>query len=255
MKDCLVVRLKGIVDNNTLPYFNSFKLDLSGESNAFSGKISCSQDITIKDNEGGSITVTGNAGAQNVSLAAGKVYYIMNPSAILFFLFEVAYSGMVSDPDTDYSLFTNAIKLDMGRNIVGLPFDNHGLEEVNIIKSTINYPKGILIDWLVSQRSNNIYKLNVETMQPYWTMYDLAHINVTNTITASITGGGEIIDYVAKKRGLGITEGSLTWAYISPGSTFNGVTITNRVSNVLSWTADTITFGGTTISNNDSVPD
>lgn len=254
MKDCLVTRLKGVADNSNLPYFNSFKLDLTGETNAFTGQISCSADITIKDNEGGSITVTGNAGLQSFSLAAGKVYYIMNPSAIVFFVVPTSFTLMASAPDTDFSLFTNARILDMGGNIVGLPFENTGIETLKFNESNINFPKGVVFDWIESQGTMD--DLKIQTKQQYYTMYDLAHVDVVRSITSGPTDGGEVVDYVAKKRGLGIeTGGPITWEYITPGSTFNGVIIENRASNVLSWTADTITFGGTTISNSDSVPD
>lgn len=254
MKDCLVVRLKGVADNNDLPYFNCFTLDLKNETNTFSGKIAASANFTINDSDGGSTVITGNNLYQQISLQAGKTYYFMNPSVItLMNEFPVSYQKLVSFPETDYSLFTNVREIQMGGNIVGVPFDNHGITTILFQKAKMSLPKEDVLDWVLSQSSLNYF--NDYIVQPYFTMYDLAKINVAN-LGGGVDGGGRVEDYVAMKRKLGNTTGTLTWRYITPGSTFDEVVIpdSDRTSSVLSWTATTITFGSKTINNDEVAP-
>lgn len=254
MKDCLVVRLRGVVANNDLPYFNSFTLDLKNETATFSGLISASANFTIKDSDGESTVITGNNRYQQISLPAGKTYLFINPSVItLMNNFDASYERLVSFPETDYSHFTNVREFVTGGNIVGLPFDNHGLTAIKFQNAKMSLPKEDVLDWLLSQSSLTYFADFI--IQPYFTMYDLAKINVVNLI-GGVYGGGRVEDYVAMKRKLGNTTGSLTWQYIRQGSTFDEVVIpdSDRKRNVLSWTATTITFGSKTINNDEVAP-
>lgn len=118
--------------------------------------------------------------------------------------------------------------------------------------------------------SNNLYELicNINTLESLIIMdsraiadIDISKLaNLTHLTNISIldiiTDFGPIETFVARQRGKGRTTcSSISWTYAGYiGATFNGTAIAkNANAMTLSWTASTITFNGTEISNSDVI--
>lgn len=258
MENCLVTTLKEKVNNSNLPVFGKFMLDLrdldSSVSSTFNVVIGPLNNglVTIKDNEGN--TIAQSDSWINTNMPVGKMYHIYGGENVdTFNIFGNQTIGLEARINS-YGYLTKVREIktinDYINSVTDLTTSNR-LQTFYIQTKEIKIPKSDMISWI---NERPITEISIICSKKYFTMDDFGRLENVTTLNSGENGGGRVEDYVARKRQLGHSTGSVTWKYITPGSTFNGNVITNRTSNVLSWTATTITFGGVEIQNSEVAP-
>lgn len=259
MGNCLVTKLKGVVNNDNLDLFGyvsiktstgSIKFELSGAG-------------TVKILHG---TVGGNT---EIPIVAGQYTYLVSYGTIAV---DQGYDKMIvyipkytikrlqvneasiNLEDLQYSSPLVELKLNAGNPIKYSEATFNGiLENLEILyitsASTVidNGPidvteigaNGIMTNLSLSGVSTGLTgSLNKAGMSP------LTEFKVPNTKEVSLS----IETFVANNRAAGRTTGSLSLPYLGACiTTFNGRAVANQADNSLSWTATTITLNGVTI--------
>lgn len=252
MGNCLVTKLKGAVDNDNLLRIGEgcFEVMKNKTSNTI---ITATQSpITIRKKDGsafnavtngetktGVTSVIGNA----ITLSDAGIYVIDNKYKVEAVNSQQLYANY---PDTfDYSPLYS---LDVMNGVVRI-------DKLPKYKDTLIE----LIYTNVSLSENNWSYISLLTKLKTLQLSTILGVSLTtgafgNFIPASVTtfrGGdgymsGSIEDFVAARRAAGVTEGSLSMAWLGNGVTFNGNAV-GVGAKTLSWTGSTITFGGETI--------
>lgn len=257
MENCLVTKLKGVVDNDNLIHLNEFRVNARVANNgnpAF--KSSETQSLTILK---GNATFTGGTksinigqfwpserfvtdGDQNIVLSVADKYKLMHVNygpldiesiEILKYCTELTAIELyiqfaISASELINSLPEQFTELNIGNST---QLDGNLRELADAYASTLTeirfYNTAIIGDFGELGRFVNM------------TTYFLTPVGII----------GDVVDFVANKRLAGITSGSVTAEWLGGDGRikFNGNTIQTIQNNTISWTADTITVNGETI--------
>lgn len=257
MGNCLVTKLKGVVDNDNLIHLNEFRVNARVANNgnpAF--RSSETQSLTILK---GDATFTGGVKSINI----GQFW----PSER--FVTDGAQNIVLSVADKHKLTHVNYNPLD--------------IESIEILKYCtaltgveINIQCAISVSELVSNLPEQITILNIAgSNQLEGNIKELADayastlteirtwgttivgdfgefgrfVNITTYYSTPNGIRGDVIDFVTNKRAAGVTSGSVTAEWLGGDGRvkFNGNTIQTIQNNTISWTADTITVNGETI--------
>jgi len=267
MSNCLVTKLKGVVDNENLPVFGELEL-----RTVTTGP---NQQICIIGVSFDSISVIGGTteitpartpfdGWIVVATAGEHTLKVQNKYAITIL------NGVGLENEEDIVYLTNATGLSLGKSLPSSGFSlDSGITTLktfdkmpNLISLVIAAPnlKGSLAD-LLPIHGNTITSLGIKSVSVSnftMLMSDLGKIaNINTLVDVAISPlQGSIESFVASQRGVGATEKSMDINYFGGNGkiTWKGSTFANIQNNTLSWTATTITFNGDTIQNSDVNP-
>lgn len=272
MENCLVTKLRGVVDNDNLEYFGMVAEDLLPTMGTT--KVIFNAASTAKILHG---TVGGNT---EVNFAANQDVYIANKGTIevesgyekatilipKYALTDIIIMGSEIGvtpkyvPNVDLTKFEYSplSSLDLS-NCTIVPDINvmNKVSSLTINKGRTKFTEECDISTLgVNGNMTNINFTGVGTVAGHNLKGSLDKVgcsplttfNVPNTKAVSLN----IENFVAYNRGAGRTTGSLSLPWLGAcNATFNGSAVENQQNNSLSWTASTITLNGTEISNSD----
>ncbi len=249
MEKCSVHKFRGTLNTAEPRYYGAVMLDLRNlsSSNTMYIVINPTSTITVIDSLGNTTQIS-SSGQYN--FPGGRRYDFKNAESIKTFDCHNSMASYRDDIIMDAAQMSNATTITIGGKIEYVP--------INSVAQTIYiYPnlneldtvtKSKIRDWVMGCPVTSI-----ASSGEIFTMYDFGKFNLTY-ISAASHQNERVEDFVAMRRKMGATTGSLTWDYIPQGCTFNGSVIQNRTTNGLSWTATTITFGGVTIDNSEIAP-
>ena len=270
MKNCLVTKLKSVVENDNLETLGrmiirrNYNSGETADSAYFQVKRSDIEDgqkvtLTIVGDGyfstsfgGGSIgkvvEVTKNAEGEseyfglytsngNYTILVDNKYYFNNPQ------FSTSYS--INMADIYYTKISNISAYSYYGNVSDLPLTIRAMTIRDSQYGTINYTDADI------ERLVNLINLTISSERfPRISTSTLGKLLLEGT-NYIIPTQGSIEDFVANQRAGGrvVFNGDLNLMWIGGFSdvTFNGAVIAFLESGVITWTADTITFRGTTI--------
>jgi hypothetical protein len=254
MGNCLVTKLKGVVDNNNLPIYGKAVV-VVGANDPF---ISFNKNTTVKVLGGtvnGQTEISINV-ATNLLIASstivsdgtygeGKVGLLIDKYALTrmeriqkFDLEDILYSPFV---------FLQILPSTIVENVEKFPVLCKKQEFTGINASNTNIAfdvtelgsNGVMTDIRLISNNAAYGSLDKAGMSPL-----TSNFNVPGTKNVSLN----IETFVGYQRAAGRTTRSLSIQYLGAcNCTFNGESVTNRPDNSLSWTATTITLNGVTI--------
>lgn len=266
--DCLVTKLKGSVNNETLPKFDMITFHINNTENLADiltyFKYADSTEATSNYYEIGSGVTSDFKQSETYPRFTGEGYVrVKDKYNIVNVTLNIAYKTDRITPclDIDISqLSYNNLEM-IGASPQTLHITN--LKDLQVLKPTLKEiilsEKNILVPQLSGDISDLAKFVNLETLSlPYisnrvhGTMKQVATLFPRLTSLKDLTNSkwltGSIEDFVAVRRSQGVTNGSVytKWgnsAYI----TFNGERLTGHNDTPFSWTATTITYNGVTI--------
>ena len=269
MGNCLVTKLKGVVDNDNLPVFGELKLHVM--------KVNPNTQICVEGVPFENISVVGGTteltpvrtpfdGWISVATAGNHTLKVQGKYDITQ-LYDV---GLEDEEDIKYITGLTTLKLGIYNSSLGLTLDS-GITTLGTFDKMPNLsylylaaPKltGNITD-LLSVHANTLETIVIVAVRDYskftMLMSDLGKfpniLNFDNVAFSPIQGSIE--SFVASQRGVGKMEKSMNnipWMGGNGKITWKGTTIENVQQNLLSWTATTITFNGETIQNSDVNP-
>lgn len=254
MGNCLVTKLKGVVDNDNLPIFGKMLIVVGNNDPS----IRFNKDTTVKI-LGGTID-----GQTEISVNANSYMRITSSTIVSDGTYGEGQVGLLIDK-YNISSFERIIKFD-AEDLIYAPLTRIQLlstsEVVNPEKLTTHFTETTFTEFdirynnfaidLTECGSNgamvmirtrdcrNVYgSLNKAGMSPLTTDF-----SVPNTKNVSLN----IETFVSYHRAAGRTTGSMSIGWLgSCNCTFNSASVANQENNSLSWTDTTITLNGTTI--------
>lgn len=260
MKNCLVTKLKGVVDNDQLFKLGELKVKI-GEANFLGFAADDSQTISVVDGDllfNGQTTIQlTNTYQNNVNITGEGTVSIPNKYNLT--IFEANLKEQIDFKKIRYCTKLRTINL-KGDDFV-YDLDDFNIESSVLTKIKIDNAleiKGSINNLL---KYNNLTSLALNSSSiKHFTETDfsiLGKFAECTTYGATVVHGrltGSIEDFVAQKRlartaaGLEVA-GSCTIDWLGDGGniTFQGTIIANVSNNTISWTANTITYNGTTI--------
>ncbi len=266
MENCLVTKLKSVVDNSNLEKLGIFSIGIkSMDTPAADGRfidIGFTEKVTInciggslyKTYGGSSIgtSYTSQDSDWNASLGIYRfVGYISNNECTL----EVPKYTLKRFGGSSYCIKNiNIAKFNytevnsfsgnfLEGNVTSLPQDT----------TYVNFNGNTKIIGSLSDFASLVNITNLNTGNSSISPSSLSSIGTLTSLTdMQIIAFGSIEDFVSVQRANGRTTcDGITCRYLGAlstnRSTFNGTAIANKASTTLSWTADTITYDGTTI--------
>jgi hypothetical protein len=271
MGNCLVTKLKGVVDNDNLPILGKLAFNAKrGTGNNVYGlnRIGFNEDATIE-------VLHGSIGGQrSITIFANTFPYLIELGE---FVTDEGYDYLtivVPKYNIKYLTFLQSLDVNFGVNVNMNDFEYSILSGLYIIYNGDRQNKiKVIMNKSVSEKLTELEMASSEIQGEPFDVTDLG-LNgrlsrlglggVTNLIGSmnnlgfspiSYLGGPNtknvsfnIEQFVANNRTAGRTTGSLSLPYIGAcNCTFNGAAVDNQESNSLSWTATTITFNGVTI--------
>ena len=236
--NCLVTKLKGAVNNNTLPIFKALFLDFRSVTSPSTTYLS--GQLTIKDSDGN----TQSDNYQYTALTFGaKVYNIIEASSITDFVSRTFFDNPeVRNVPFNYSELHNVAHLFAGGKVTGIPFDNVWLVSCEFYNVDISEIKPELVQWLKLQQQLQTVVVNDEE-NPI-SLADYGETTASN-ISGNLTG--DLLDFVTSKRNKGVITGSCHFSYIPTTTKLNNQDVEILAENDMSWTENTVTWNGTTI--------
>lgn len=252
MGNCLVTKLKGAVDNSNLLRIGEGCFEVMENKTANTIITAAKSPITIRKKDGSAFNAVANGETKTgvtsvygnaITLSDAGIYVIDDKYKVTAVNSQRLYN---SYPDTfDYSPLYS----------LNVTYGVALIDKLPKYKDTLKE----LIYTNVSLSENNLSYISVLTNLQTLQLSTLLGVSLTtgtfgSFIPASVTtfrGGdgymsGSIEDFVAARRAAGVTEGSLSMAWLGDGVTFNGNAV-GIATKTLSWTGSTITFGGETI--------
>ena len=256
MGNCLVTKLKGVVQNDRLPIMGNLFLDGSSLLENSYARITPHPGltITIKDSDGNITTV--NPGPDtDIPLVVGKTYNMGSIENFLTINLGEAMQKGLKMPSSLLSADTVQYLL-LGGEIIAayFPIIKYAVQMIQFDVAKID---NISLLWqkLQSFPLSLFYFTNCENIITTEELANLGNNQVRpyNYLVAT-TGHspvtGTIENFVATRRNLGEESSSRQIDLLGTGTwsevTFNGETISEQDS-TLSWTATTITLNGVTI--------
>lgn len=238
MNDCFVTKLKAVVDDNSLPYlgFAVANVNLSTDTSVYLGVDSSISSVRIKIIGEGTIVSKGgvSANVKEAEVMHGESFVLSSGNYKL--LFDKYYAVPLSFPtdgsvtidasDFSKSLYSRDSYLSLIRIMYG---DIKGMASLHNVKN-MNF-----------QNCNDLYG----DIADLGTCTGLTLLGLLNTQVS-----GNIEDFVKAQRAAGRTScESLNFSYAAETLIkWKGeVVATSVYENILSWTADTMTFKGETI--------
>ena len=266
--DCLVTKLKGVVNNETLPKFGMITFHVNNPENLTDKmtyfKYADSTEATKNFYEVGSGVTADFITSQIYPRFTGEGYVrVKNKYNITDIVISSRYQSDSVTPSIDMDI--SQLSYNNLQSISCTPQGLHitNLKDLQILKPTL---KGITLnerDILVHQLSGDISDLakfvNLETLnlsyisnKVHGTMEQVAtlfpKLNSLGDLTDTKWLAGSIEDFVTVRRSQGVNDGSVytKWGIFS-NVTFNGEKLKGQDNTPFSWTATTITYNGVTI--------
>lgn len=276
--NCFVTKLKGIVNDDTLSKFGELPIKMSAGSfminNSTSDTLirSDKDSLSLSNGGTGSKTVTVPKASDSTSLITVYVtqdctvfipqYYLnrlqftpadnINITSVGLGLTDGAYISILSSSVAFHlgELPKNARSIASSMCTFGLALDEYPyliMINCNLINYAFVVDSKELAEKLPALRD---YTLWTSADKSIGTFDEWGICKSLNSLTG-YHGSGTIEGFVANQRAVygsrpARTSGSVTLRYLG-AVTFNGSTISSGTAKVLSWTANTITFDGTTI--------
>lgn len=272
-KNCFVTKLKGVVSDNTLSRFGELPIKVVAGSFQINNSTS---DTLVRSDKASLSLVNGGPGANSVTVpkaantTTNTTVYITTDCTIFLPQYElnrfyflpaadlnIKYVGGSLEEGAYISITASSVSVHLG----SLPINARSIANsmCTFDFDSDEYPYLITIN---SNLSNRVWVVNAEELAEKlpaireYTLWSTA-ANSTGTfddfgVCTGLTsfkgfhGSGTIEGFVAKQRAASRTTGSVTLQYLG-AVTFNGSTINSGTAKTLSWTANTITFDGTTI--------
>lgn len=264
MKNCLLTKLAGTVNNPSLYKLSEIRIEVSEVSNAI---------IDLKTDGDVKPAVTVFSGSVTVDYT-----YVSEDSIHKFTFNGTGVISIITNYKITY-LYTSD-------NLAGVLSNKNPLLECKNIETfrapKMDYSEGLDISVFANFSSLRVIYLGTNTSSKRTSIYgdiktlkgilpsfrdfdisktgisgDFKYLALLTTKNAIIDTNiaGSIEDYVAVKRGLGVTTGSIEKPWLGGLHlgyiTFNGQAIANQATNTISWTDSTITYNGVTIDNSD----
>lgn len=269
MNDCLVTKLKGTVNNDSLEYLGMIEMELFPTMGVTKVVFDAPQTVRI---------LHGTVGGQTeVSFAANEDVYIVNKGTIVV---ESGYEHATILIPKYHLKQINVTGANTGQTLTYLSyidltkFKYSPLQQINITTCSIvpdmdvllnipvitlsglpKFTKEFDISNLGSTGKNSYVSLQINVPNPGFNLVgSLDKVGYSKPSVLMIPGTQAISlnieRFVAYNRGAGKTTGSLSLPWVGACKcTFNGNNVANKETNTLSWTASTITFNGTEINN------
>lgn len=258
MENCLFTKLKGSVNNDQLLKLGELKVKI-GEANYLGFAADDSQTISVVDGDllfNGQTTIQlTNSYQSNVNITGEGTVSIPNKYHLT--IFEANFKEQIDLEKLRYCTKLRNIRL--AESGVTYDLDDFNIESSVLITVTIENVgrikgsiRNLLKYPLTTLRLNNSPKsFNENNFSVLGKFAECTSYGAT-VVGSGLTGSIE--DFVTQKRlarankGLDV-DGSCTFTYLGDGGriTFQGTAITNVQNNTISWTANTITYNGTTI--------
>jgi hypothetical protein len=258
MENCLVTKLKGSVNNDHLLKFGEFRVKI-GAAKYLGFAADDSQIISVVD---GNLLFNGQPTLQLTDNFQSTVNItgegtVSIPNKYNLTILEASFKEQIDLEKLRYCTKLRTISLSGSGftynlddiNIESSVLKNVTIQNVDSIKGSI---RNLLKYPLTSLKLNvNLKSFNENNFSVLGEFAECT--NYDNTVSGSgLTGSIE--DFVAQKRlartaaGLEVA-GTCTFRYLGDGRriTFQGTPVTNVNDNTISWTANTITYNGTTI--------
>lgn len=257
--NCLVTKLKGVVNNDNLDLFGYMGIKTSTGNIMFE----LSDAGTVKILHG---TVGGNT---EIPIVAGQYKYLVQYGTIAV---DSGYDEMIVyiPKYTIKRLYTNASPINLEDLQYSSPLVELKLGACNPLKYSEAAFNGILenLDILYITNTSTVVNngpIDVTEIGANGIMTKLSFSGIATGLTGSLNKAGmspltelnvpntkevslSIETFVANNRAAGRTTGSLSLPYLGGcNCTFNGESVAIQASNSLSWTATTITLNGVTI--------
>ena len=254
MGNCLVTKLKGVVDNDNLPIYGkavvvvgavdpSFRFNKNTTIKVLGGTVNGQTKISVNANT--SLIITSSTIVSDGTYGEGKV-------GLLIDKYDLTYMERIQKFDLEDILYSPFVFLQIlpstiVENVEKFPVLCKKQEFKGINASGTNIAldvtelgsNGIMTDIRLVSNNAAYGSLNKAGMSPL-----TSHFSVPNTKNVFLN----VETFVGYQRAAGRTTGSLSIQYLGAcNCTFNGESVTNRPDNSLSWTATTITLNGVTI--------
>lgn len=266
--DCLVTKLKGSVNNETLPKFGMITFHVNNPENLTDRmtyfKYADSTDATKNFYEVGSGVTADFITSQTYPRFTGEGYVrVKGKYNITNILLTGGYQSDRVTPifDIDISQLSYSNLEIISCSPQALHITN--LKDLQILKSTLKQinlsERNILVPQLSGDISDlakfvNLEKLNLSyisnkvhgTMKQVATLFP--KLNSLGDLTDTKWLTGSIEDFVTVRRSQGVNNGSVytNWG-VGTDITFNGEKLKGQDNTPFSWTANTITYNGVTI--------
>lgn len=254
MENCLVTKLKGVVDNDNLPIYGkavivvgtgdpSLLFNKNTVVKVLGGTVNGQTEISV--NAGSPLLITsstivsdGTYGEGQVGLQIDKYSLTGIERPISFDAEDIVYSPLSSIQTISSTSVRNAESLTA--HFTEQTFTQFNIQSNNIaINLTELGSNGTMVVVRTLGCSNVYGSLDKAGMSPLSTQF-----STPNTKNVSLN----IETFVGYHRAAGRTTGSFSLPYLGAcNCTFNGESVANLASNSLSWTATTITLNGVTI--------
>jgi hypothetical protein len=240
--DCLVTKLKSAVDNSNLEKLGVVKLSIKKQTNAIEMWSNGGSCIVSVLNNTGTITAVSGVGSQLIDSTHAK---IANGG--------IAQGGNITFTGNESIQIEISDKYKLGTLYRVINIENpDSLQYMKeLMKIYINQYSSFSPEFELNNLSNCTKCIELEFNSPRLkgninSLGKLTAITYINIYNAQVTGSIE--SFVASQRTNGRTTcDSIRTAFGGTSVTFNGQAISGGSEKVLSWTADTITFDGTTI--------
>lgn len=281
--NCLVTKLKAVVNNDSLPRLNEIVVKVASGSFQICNS---TKETVIRSNKNSLSLTSGGTGSSSVTVPKANntttmttVYvnqectiYVPKYYLVRFYFtpiedVDIKNVGLNSDLGCYISIMSSSSQVSLG----SLPRNIRSISPsmCSFVFDEDEYPNLITIN---GNPSNRIWVVNAAEMAqklPAIRQYNLwstatnstgsfddfglcKGLTETNGELKSYHGSGTIEGFVANQRGTtggrpAKTTGTVKLQYLG-AITFNGNVVNTDTEKTLSWTADTITFDGTTIS-------
>lgn len=266
--NCLVTKLKGVVNNEALPKFDMITFHVNNPENINEMltyfKYADSTAATKNFYEVGSGVTADFTTSQTYPRWFGEGYVqVKDKYNITGIILGSSYQSDRITPiiDMDISQLSYNNLQSIGSTPQGLHITE--LKDLQILKSTLKEisltEKGILVPKLSGDISDLAKFVNLELLSlsnisnmVYGTMEQVAtlfpRLNSLGNLDGSKWLTGSIESFVSVRRSQGVTDGSVytKWGNAS-NVTFNGEKLKGQDNTPFSWTATTITYNGVTI--------
>lgn len=259
MENCLFTKLKGSVNNDQLLKLGELRVKIEGPANYLGLAADDGQTISVVDgdllfNGQTTIQLTNNY-QNNVNITGEGTVSIPNKYNLT--ILEANFKEQIDLEKLRYCTKLKTIRLG-GRSFI-YDLDDFNIESsvlMNVIIESVGRIKGSIGNLL----KYPLTRLWLNDAQKSFNENDfsvLGEFAECTTYASTVVGSGltgSIENFVAQKRlartaaGLEVA-GTCTFNYLGDGGriTFQGTPVTNVKDNTISWTANTITYNGTTI--------
>lgn len=254
MGNCLVTKLKGVVDNDNLPIYGKAVVVVGAADPAFTFNKNTTVKVLGGTVDGQTqIDVTGynvllinsSTVVSDGTYGEGKIGLLIDKYALTrmeriqkFNLEDILYSPFVYLQVLPSTIIENVEKFPVlckKQEFIGLNSSSSNIAfDVTELGSN-----GVMTDIRLISNNAAYGSLDKAGMSPL-----TSNFSTPNTKNVSLN----IETFVGYHRAAGRTTGSMSIQYLGAcNCTFNGESVTNQADNSLSWTATTITLNGVTI--------